>query len=485
MGIGMNSDQVKLISELVELKRETFCKVSDDIWGYAETRFEEKKSADLLCQILEQEGFHVKRNLAGMETAFVASYGDEGSAIGFLGEYDALSGLSQEADIPEKKLVSDASAGHGCGHNLLGVGSLAAAVALKDYLRETGKKGIVRYYGCPAEEGGSGKAFMAREGLFDEIDIALSWHPMNYHAVWSMPTLANFQVAFHFYGKSAHAASVPHLGRSALDAVELMNVGVNYLREHVVPEARMHYAITNSGGTAPNVVQAEAEVLYLLRAPQLGQVREIYERVCDIARGAAMMTGTHCEIRFEKGCSNVIPNQTVEEKLFENLEAFGVPEYTKEERELAKKFKATLNEVELKNDVHMSNQFMGGAKISAAELMIQDIPDIIFPYTFRSALLPASTDVGDVSWVRPTGQVIIGTNVFGTPGHSWQFTGQGKTSYAHKGMLLAGKIMAKTGLDFLDNPELIKIAKDELIENLEGEKYSSPIPQEISPAIPK
>ena len=473
------------ISELVEAKRETFIQASDQIWGYGETRFEEKKSAALLCEILEKEGFKIQLGLAGMATAFLATYGTEGSVIGFLGEYDALSGLSQEAGIPEKRSLSDLSAGHGCGHNLLGVGSLAAAVALKDYLVMSGEQGCIRYYGCPAEEGGSGKAFMAREGLFDDLDIALSWHPMNYHTVWSMPTLANFQVAFRFYGKSAHAASVPHLGRSALDAVELMNVGVNYLREHVVPEARMHYAITNSGGTAPNVVQAEAEVLYLLRAPKLGQVREIYERVCDVARGAALMTGTRCEIRFEKGCSNVVPNQTVEEKLYENFQAFGIPKYTREERELAKKFKETLTEVELKNDVSMSNQFMGGSKITAAQLIDQDIPDILFPYTFRSALLPGSTDVGDVSWIVPTGQVIVGTNVFGTPGHSWQFTGQGKTSYAHKGMLLAGKIMAQTGLDFLQNPEWIKKAKEELVQNLEGEKYESPIPNEVKPAIPE
>lgn len=478
-------DMKTIVHELVEKKREKLIKVSDEVWDFSEIRFREFNSAKALTSILKEEGFHIKEGIAGMETAFVASFGSTGPVIAFLGEYDALSGLSQEDGIAERKELVPGGNGHGCGHNLLGVGSLAAAVAMKDYLLDTGKEGIVRYYGCPAEEGGSGKAFMVREGAFDDVDIALSWHPMSHNTVWSMSTLANFQVSFCFYGKGAHAASVPHLGRSALDAVELMNVGVNYLREHVVQEARMHYAITNSGGTSPNVVQPEAEVLYLLRAPKLGQVREIYERVCDIARGAALMTGTKLEIKFEKGCSNVVPNETVEKVLYQNFLDFGLPDYTQEEHDFATKIKATLSEMELENDVTMAYQFMGGSKIDREQLLSQDLPALIYPYTYHATLLAGSTDVGDVSWVVPTGQVIVACQSFGTPGHSWQTVAQGKSSAAHKGMLLAGKILARTGIEFLENPEWISEAKKELIKTLAGEKYESPIPLDVLPAVNK
>lgn len=481
----MNMSTKELIDQLIERKRDIYISASDQIWNFSEIRFKEIQSAETLISILKKENFSIEQGIAGMDTAFIGSFGQEGPIIAFLGEYDALSGLSQQDGIAEKKELIAGANGHGCGHNLLGVGALAAAIAMKDYLIETGKKGIVRYYGCPAEEGGSGKAFMVREGVFADVDIALSWHPMSHNTVWSMSTLANFQVAFRFLGKSAHAASVPHLGRSALDAVELMNVGVNYLREHVVQEARMHYAITNSGGNSPNVVQPEAEVLYLLRAPKLGQVKEIYERVCDIAQGAALMTGTKLDIRFEKACSNVVPNQTVEKRLYHHFTSFGLPAYTDIEHQFAKEIKDTFSESELQNDVTMAYQFMGGPKIDRQKLLAQDLPEEIYPYTFNSTLLPGSTDVGDVSWVVPTGQVIVACQSFGTPGHSWQTVAQGKSSAAHKGMLLAGKILAQTGIDFLENPTWIEDAKKELKNNLDGEGYESPIPLDVKPAIGK
>ena len=243
------------ISEIIEQKRDLFIQVSDRIWEYAETNFEEFQSAALLCETLEQEGFTVQKGVGGMDTAFIASFGSGGPVVAILGEYDALSGLSQHREVSEQQPIQKGGNGHGCGHNLLGSGSLAAAVALRYYMEENGIPGTVRYYGCPAEELGDGKTFMAREGLFDDIDFALSWHPSDINGIWSQSCTAVYTVNYKFKGRTSHAAGAPHLGRSALDAVELMNVGVNYLREHIIPEARVHYAVTNTGGYAPNVVQ--------------------------------------------------------------------------------------------------------------------------------------------------------------------------------------------------------------------------------------
>ena len=277
-------------------KKQQYFDAADRIWEHPETSFEEYFAADLLCSLLEKEGFAVTRPLAGMETAFLGRFGSGHPVIGILGEYDALYAMSQEADAAQPKPTGEK--GHGCGHNLLGAGSLAAAVAVKDYLQENGKEGTVIYYGCPGEEGGSGKAFMAREGVFDGLDAALTWHPGDINAANSVSTLAVFKVHYHFTGRAAHAAACPQLGRSALDAAELMNIGTQFLREHIIPEARIHYAIVNAGGKSPNVVQPEAENSYYIRAPRLSQVRELKERVDDIARGAALMTGTSVDIRM-------------------------------------------------------------------------------------------------------------------------------------------------------------------------------------------
>ena len=324
------------IGSFIEKKRDVFIELSDRIWEFAETAFVEFQSADLLCAALEKEGFCVERGTGGVSTAFCGSWGSGSPVIAFLGEYDALSGLSQKGGVAVKEPLVPGGNGHGCGHNNLGAGAFAAAVAFREYLKNSGKGGTVRYYGCPGEEGGSGKAFMARAGVFDDVDAALTWHPGSVNAVFPFSSLANFQVAYRFKGKSAHAAACPHLGRSALDAVELMNVGVNYLREHVIPEARMHYAITDSGGFSPNVVQPKAEALYLLRAPRTPQVEEIYERVNKIARGAALMTETELEIRFIKACANVVQNNVLERVLERNFAELGVPEYAEEEISFAR-----------------------------------------------------------------------------------------------------------------------------------------------------
>ncbi|MBU2701782.1 aminobenzoyl-glutamate utilization protein B [Sporomusaceae bacterium BoRhaA] len=470
------------LDEIIDEKQELFIAASDQIWNYAETKFQEVQSAETLCLLLAKEGFEIEKGIAELSTAFVATFGSGSPVVALLGEYDALSGLSQKAGVAHKEAIVEGGNGHGCGHQLLGTGSLAAAVAVKKYLEENHIKGTIRYYGCPGEEGGSGKAFMARAGVFDDVDVALTWHPLSYNAVWSTYFLANYQVAFKFHGKSAHAASAPHVGRSALDAVELMNIGVNYLREHIIQEARVHYAVTNTGGVSPNVVQAEAEVLYLVRAPKLNQVQEIYERVCDIAKGAALMTGTVCEIIFEKACSNYIPNLRLEQLLHANLQEVGVPQLDEAEKNFAQEIKSTLSEQDLNNDLHMAELLMGKQDPELLSLIKnQEVSDVILPYAHAASLLPGSSDVGDVSWIVPTAQFSVACNVMGTPGHSWQMVAQGRAGLAHKGMLIAGKVLARTALDVFWHPGVVAEAKNELKQTLGGECYVSPIPPEVKP----
>lgn len=398
-----------------------------------------------------------------MDTAFVATFGNGKPKIGILGEYDALYNLSQKANIDEKQAVVENGNGHGCGHNALGVGALAAVVAVKDYMVKNNLKGTICYFGCPGEEGGSGKTYMVREKVFSDIDAAFTWHPSDVTGVVEGSTLANIQAYVRFYGKSAHAAACPHLGRSALDAVELMNVGINYLREHVIEDARMHYALTNGGGLSPNVVQAFAEELLLVRAPKMSQAKEIYERVKSIAKGAALMTGTKVEIIFDKAASNVIVNDTLNKVMYEKLLELEPIKLIKEEEEFAKKIKNTLGDEE-----KASGKF---------------IVDSVKEYKFTEKAAPGSTDVGDVSFVVPTAQINTSCWASGTAGHSWQVVSQGKCSYLHKAMLLAGKAMALSALELFENDEIITKAKAELKERLNGEEYVCPIPADVKPHL--
>ncbi len=455
------------LSQIIEDKREKLIEVSNQIWEYAETGFEEFKSAKLLCQTLAEEGFEVEQGVANIETAFIGSFGSGKPVIAFLGEFDALTGLSQNGGIAQPNPQQIGGNGHGCGHNLLGTGSLAAAIALRDYMRENNITGTVRYYGCPGEEIGGGKTFMAREGIFNDVDIALSWHPGTTNNIMSVATLACYEVYFKFKGKSAHAAASPHLGRSALDAVELMNIGVNYLREHIIPEARVHYAITNTGGSSPNVVQAEAEVLYFVRAPRVSQTDDIYQRICDIARGAALMTGTEVDIDLASALSNVIPNTTLEQVMYDNFVKLGTPSYTDAELHFAEAIRETLSEEEKKIDVQRNQKLAGKA-----------IADVIDPF-MSDAFMAGSTDVGDVSWIVPTAQCMTACEPLGTPLHTWQIVATGTTSLAHKGMLHAGKILAATALDILQQPELIEQAQAELVDRRAGEVYTSPLPSDV------
>ncbi len=458
----------------------SFYELSDAIWDTPETAFTETRSAAALCQALQQNGFEVEQNVAGIATAFCASYGQGSPVIGLLGEFDALSGLSQQADYTEKSPVVDGAPGHGCGHNLLGVGALAAAVAVKNYLQQTGLPGRVVYYGCPGEEGGSGKAFMARDGVFDELDCALTWHPGDMNAVNTASSLANYQICYRFYGVSAHAAACPHKGRSALDGVELLNIGVQFLREHIIPDARVHYAITNTGGFSPNVVQPFAEVLYLIRAPKTTQVQQIYEWVEDIAKGAALMSGTRVERQFIKACSNLVPNSTLAALLQQNMEDQPLPTYSERERQYAAAMQATF-ENGGSSLVESAAMFGPQAIAVAKQHADQPLGDFISPLTGAEPVMPGSTDVGDVSWVCPTAQISVCTMAAGTPGHSWQLVSQGKSSLAHKGMLYAAKVLAGSAIDLLHRPEVVAAAKKELAERLEGGHYIPPIPQGVTP----
>ncbi|MGF6907044.1 amidohydrolase [Fusobacterium sp. PH5-44] len=449
--------------------------VAKNIWEYAEIRFQEVKSAGELADYAKEKGFEVEMGICGLPTAFKATYGSGHPIIAFLGEYDALAGLSQKADIPLKEKGEQENSGHGCGHHLLGAGALYGAEIAKKYLEDNKLEGTIVYYGCPAEEGGSGKTIMAVKGEFKNADLALTWHPFAYNGLFSETTLANYQATFRFEGKSSHAGSSPHLGRSALDAVELMNVGTNYLREHVIQEARFHYAITNTGGVSPNVVQPEAEVLYLIRAPKIAQVDEIFERICNIARGAALMTGTRVKLLFDKGVSEYIGNKEIEKVLYKNMKKLDKIQYTSEELEYAQKFKDTLNNEELASSFGWMEEVAGDSWKSLKEMMISN-PIFMgtLPYdSTRTRLLSGSTDVGDVSKNIPTGQIGTACYAIGTAAHSWQMVAQGKSSMALKGMRFAGEVLGQTAIDIFGNKSLFEI----IMKNFEEtkEEYKSPI----------
>ena len=454
--------------------------LSDYIWDHPQVGYQEQYAADALCSFLKKNGFQVERNLAGIETAFCGSYGSGAPVIGLLGEFDALPNLSQKADCFEKCPIGENAPGHGCGHNLLGVGSLSAALAIKAYL-ESGHTGTVRYYGCPAEEGGSGKAFMAKAGVFNDLDAALTWHPGDTNNVSRSTNLANCQICYHFKGKASHAAISPELGRSALDAVELMNVGVQFLREHIPTDCRVHYAITNTGGNAPAIVQERADVLYLMRAPQLTTVRDLMERVNDVAQGAALMTGTSVEPEFIKATSNMILNQTLGHLLQQNLEQLGPADYDEADLEYAQKVVDTVEE----KDPYFARLV---DKISDLEqkkrlqpYLNRPIYDVVIPYPEQVAQALASSDVGDVSWVCPVAQISMATMPGGVPMHSWQMVTVGKSSLAKKGMLQAGRILAATAIDLYEQPELLQAAKAEHKERTGGLPYLSPIPDGVKP----
>lgn len=471
-----------LIGSLIDEQGKEIIELSDRIWETPETRFQEYQSSKILSDFLEENGFSVERGVGGIATAFTASFGEVQPVIGILGEFDALSGLSQKEASDVREAIEENGNGHGCGHNLLGTAGIAAVLALKKLIEEKKITGSIKYFGCPGEEGGSGKTYMVREGVFNDIDVALTWHPNSYSGVFSFSSLANYQVYFSFEGKASHAANSPHLGRSALDAVELMNVGVNYLREHIISEAKVHYAVTNTGGLSPNVVQSDAEVLYLIRAPHVSEVEDIYQRVINIAKGAALMTGTKVSVRFDKACSNYIPNDTLNIVLQDKLDQYGLPEYDEKELSYAQKMAQTITQEEVNAAI------LDAEKLSNYQITDQfynpDYPffNEVIPYAKTREVMQGSTDVGDVSWIVPTAQFFTTCFVAGTPLHTWQLVSQGKTSLAHKGLVYAGKVLAAGAVEIFENPEIIEKAKQELAQQTNN-AYRNPLPEDLQPSI--
>ncbi len=471
----------KKYTDAVDREAEVILKASDAVWDAAETAFGEFKSMDALCEALKCEGFEVEQGVGDVPTAFTGRFGHGKPVVGFLGEYDGLSGLSQVSGCPVNNPVVPGGVGHGCGHNLLGAGSLGAAIAVKEYLQQTGKEGTVIFYGCPGEEGGSGKAFMAREHVFDECDFCITWHPGTTNSVWNTSSNANFQVLYKFDGLAAHAAGAPHLGRGALDAVTLMNVGVQFLREHVIPEVRMHYAVTDTGGYSPNVVQPHAEVLYLLRAPEVSIVRDVYARVNDIAKGAALMTGTKLTIDFIKGCSNFIVNHVLSEELQKSLAKYEIPRLTEDEREFLEELQANVLPEQRSDSLTKTVKLLKGEDRAMVESHIGELyHDFIVPLEYNPQPQAGSTDVSDVSWICPTGQIGTATWMAVTPGHSWQVVAQGKESVAKKATLYAAKVMADAALEVMNDPEKLAAAKAELKKSCPN-GYDCPIPAGVKP----
>ncbi|PTW60210.1 aminobenzoyl-glutamate utilization protein B [Breoghania corrubedonensis] len=459
----------------VDDRREAYAGLADRIWEKPELNFAEAAACAEHATMLRAEGFEVKTGIAGLPTAVMGEAGTDGPVIAILGEYDALPGLSQEAGVAEHRPIVEGGNGHGCGHNLLGAGSMLAAAALKAWLEETGTAGRVRYYGCPAEEGGSAKGFMVREGLFDDVDIAICWHPAPLAAVNPPISLACNEILFEFDGKASHASSSPELGRSALDAVELMNVGVNYLREHMPSTARIHYAVTDTGGTAPNVVQAHAAVRYLIRARELDELVPLVERVRNVARGAALMTETRMSERVVSGDANLIGNTALEELMHAELVRLGPPRFDDEDRDFAKAIRATLSAQDIR---------AAFSRFGVEPRMDVPLADDIMPLCQGQGSSIGSTDVGTVSWVVPTVQMRGATCAIGTPAHSWQLVAQGKSGIAHKGMTHAAKVMAATAKALFEDPAKIAAAKADFARRREGRPFVNPLPDDVAPDLP-
>jgi len=458
LALNLNFGQAKYIKILksIQENKSAYSSVAQQIWSYAEMGYQEEQSSALLQKTLKAEGFEITTGVAEIPTAFIASYGSGGPVIALLGEFDALPGLSQKA-LPYK-VSNDAKAGHACGHHLFGTASAAAAIALKNYLIGQNMPGTIRFYGCPAEEGGSGKVYMTRAGLFDDVDIALHWHADSKNSAGIRPALANKSAKFRFYGVSAHAAGAPEKGRSSLDAVEAMNDMVNMMREHTSESTRIHYVITK-GGEAPNVVPDFAEVYYYARHSTRNEVVDIFDRIVNAAKGAALGTGTSMEYEMIGGTHELLHNEILQKIVHKNLETVGGYSYTPAEKVFATKISESLGLV-------LDTKFTEGVE----------------PYSDKGKA-GGSTDVGDVSFAVPTVGLRVATWVPGTPAHSWQAVAAGGTDIGNKGMMVAAKTLALTGMQLLDNPKIIKAAKEEFIKKRGVDFKYSPMLGDRKPAL--
>jgi aminobenzoyl-glutamate utilization protein B len=449
-----------------------FVAIARDIWARPELPLNEHFACGRQADDLAADGFTITRDIGDLPTAFMAEWGSGAPIIGFLGEYDALPNLSQRAE-PGQSAIVPGGPGHGCGHNLLGTAALAAASATKAWLRETGRPGTVRYYGCPAEEIGAGKVFMARAGAFDDLDLAITWHPGEKNTVWMGSSLAIDHIKFRFRGKTAHAA--PEHGRSALDAVELTNIGVNFMREHIIEQARIHYVITNGGG-APNVVPDDAEVWYYVRAPRRDQVQELTGRVRRVARRAALMTETAVGEHEAHGLHNYLPNPALGAVARAALEELGPIDFTEEERGEGGAQPLGVARRERAGE--------GSLQLPAAQ---RDQPLLakLLPPTDIGKTMSGSTDVAEVSWLAPTVQITTTCWAPGVPGHSWGITASGGMSIGQKGMLHAAKAMALTAAMVHGDPATLARAREEHRESLGGQTYRPPLPDGAVPPLPR
>lgn len=466
----------KAILNWVDKNETDLITLSDDIWAHAELGLVEHKSAKAQMGYLEKQGFHIAAGVGGMETAFVASWGTGQPVIGFLGEFDALPSVSNKP-VPYQDPLVPGGAGHGCGHNLLGVAAIAGAVALKAHMQAEGLVGEVRYFGCPAEESSFGKTWMVRDGVFDDVDIVLTWHPGDSNSVKNASSLADFVLKFDFHGKTAHASGDPWNGRSALDGVELMNAGIERMREHMRQDSRVHYVIS-AGGGAPNVVPDYAQNFFDVRAADIAELKRMRSWVLDIAKGAALMTQTRVEEIFVGCAANVIPNRAIAKELHAVMEEIGAPQWT---------------EAELKFAAEMQSQFAPEAvksgidslEAAGAILPQTSIHATIMPYSDTIEGGKGSTDVGDVTWVVPTAQFSTACRAIGVPGHSWAVTSCSGMSIGHKGMLYAAKVLGLAGYRYLTDPALREEAYAEWKHQLKGREYEVLIPEQIKvPPLP-
>jgi aminobenzoyl-glutamate utilization protein B len=443
---GISAQEVTLDSEkqavinMLDNRTDNLADISRKIWDWAELGFLEDRSSALLIETLENAGFAVEKGVAGMPTAFIGTWGSGAPVIGILAEFDALPGVSQ-APVPYRQMRDETDNGHACGHNLFGAGSVGSAIAVRNWLERSGTTGTIKLFGTPAEEGGGGKIFMVREGLFDEVDAVLSWHPGTRNSASATSSLAVINANFKFHGEAAHAAASPWRGRSAQDAVEAMNYMVNMMREHVTPDTRIHYAISQ-GAKAANVVPEYAQVDYIIRHPDMPEVGNLYDRVVKISEAAAMGTETTVEHEIIIGYFNKLVNETLARQMHENLKLVGGVKYNDDEMQWAKELAKTFPDIEVDLE-------------SAAEIA----PFRVVPRGGR-----ASTDVGDISWVVPTMSMGAATYVPGTAGHSWQAVAASGYSIGTKGMMVAAKTMALTAMDIYRDPSIAEKAKAELLE---------------------
>lgn len=446
------------VTSFIDARQDHLSEVAMEIWELAEVGYQEFESSALLQQELRSAGFSVEAGVAGMPTAFVAEWGSGSPVIGILAEFDALPGITQAA-VPNRAPLPEKAAGHACGHHLFGTGSTAAAIATKEWLEATGTPGTIRLYGTPAEEGGAGKVYLVREGYFENVDVALHWHPGDGNSASPSTSLANKSAKFRFHGVSAHAAGAPDRGRSALDGVEAMNHMVNLMREHVPQETRIHYVITN-GGSAPNVIPDFAEVFYYVRNPDPETALELFNRVVAAAEGAALGTGTEMEFEVIHGLYNLLPNEALQRVVWENLNRVGGVSYDESEREFAEIIRGSLPE--------------GSPPLESA--------GEIRPYDFDRTGM-GSTDVADVSWVVPTAGLRTATWVPGTASHSWQAIASGGTSIGAKGMFLAAKTLALSAVEIFTNPEILEAASAEHAERVGPDFVYTPLLGDRDPPL--